>query len=202
MEYNTQKRPLIIPEYGRNVHTMIDFMKTIEDPKDRRKFADMIVDVMSNINPQSKTEEDYRHKLWDQLFIMADFDLDVDAPYPKPNPEEIFKKPEKLPYRQELRRSRYYGRLIQDMIDVVKDWEEGDKKEAAALAIANQMKRNYVHWNKDHVDDPIILKDLKKMSEGKLQVPEGTVLIKHIEPIEKNTSSNKSKRKRKKKSKY
>ncbi len=199
MEYNTQKKPLVIPEYGRNIHTMVEYSKTIEDRDERTQFTEAIIDVMENINPGSKAEEDYKHKLWDQLYIMADYDLDVDAPYPKPDREEFLKRPAKPPYRRELRRDRYYGRIIQEMIDEVKTWEEGDKKDLATLSIGNQMKKNYVNWNKDFVDNDLIANDLKKMSGGELSLQNPNDLMNEVPKINNQSKSNR-KIKRKKKS--
>lgn len=199
MEYNTQKKPLIIPEYGRNIHTMIEYSRSIEDREERNKFTEAIIDVMENINPGSKAEEDYKHKLWDQLYIMADYDLDVDAPYPMPDREEFMKRPSKPPYRRELRRDRYYGRIVQEMIEEVIPWEEGDRKDLAVLSIANQMKKNYINWNKDFVDNEQIVKDLNKLSGDKLTVKNPDDLVSDVAKINTHSKSNR-KGKRKKKS--
>lgn len=200
MEYNTQKKQLIIPEYGRNVQIMVDYCKSLPTKEERNLFSEAIIDVMGNLSPYLKNVDDFEHKLWDQLYIMADYDLDVDSPYPKPSIEEIQKKPNKLSYNKELKSYRYYGKIAQDLINVVKDWEEGDEKDAAALAIANQMKKAYVNWNKDNVDNQVIIKDLEKLSDGKLTVknPEEMVqnVTKNVQDVARKKSKNKKSNKR------
>ncbi len=200
MQYNTQKKPLIIPEYGRIVQNMIQHLKTIEDKKERNLFAQATVEVMSNLNPNYGDADEYEHKLWDQLYIMADYQLDIDAPYPMPNKEELYKKPKKLKYHSELRRNRYYGRILQDMIDEVKNWEEGEKKQAMALQIADQMKKSFINWNKENVEDQKILDDLNKLSDGKIKLEDPSLLIQNYKRTV-ESSSNNNKRKRKKKGK-
>ncbi len=199
MQYNTQKSPLIIPEYGRNVHTMIGHLKTIKDKKERTQFSEAIIEVMSQLNPNHGVDKDeYQHKLWDQLFIMGNYDLDIDSPYQVPNREQLFKKPNQLQYHAELRKDRYYGKIIQDLIDEVKDWEEGDKKQAIALQIADQMKKNFIDWNKENVEDDKILDDLKRLSDGKITLNDPSLMIQnYMRTVENNPKKGKRKRKKK-----
>ncbi|MGI9527870.1 MAG: DUF4290 domain-containing protein [Weeksellaceae bacterium] len=170
MEYNTVREPLIIPEYGRHIQEMINHCKTIEDKQERNDFAEAIIEVMGNVNPHLRDVPDFKHKLWDQLFIMSDFDLDVDSPYPIPTSEDFNSKPKHIAYPSNNNKYRYYGKNIQRMIDVAKEWEEGDKKAGLIKAIANQMKKSYLLWNKDTVDDQVIFNQLKDMSDGEIDI--------------------------------
>jgi hypothetical protein len=149
---------------------MIDQALEVQARDERNKMAHAIVSVMGNMHPHLRDVPDFQHKLWDQLFIMSDFKLDVDAPFPKPSKEELSQKPEALPYPQNFPKYRFYGNNIKRMIDIAVDWEESDKREALALAIANHMKKCYLNWNKDTVEDTVIFEHLFELSEGKLNL--------------------------------
>ena len=170
LEYNTGRTQLIIPENGRHFQKMIDSALDVSDRDERNKIANAIVSVMGNMHPHLRDVPDFQHKLWDQLFIMSDFKLDVDAPFPKPSKEVLSQKPEVLPYPQNFPKYRLYGNNIKRMIDIAVDWEDADKKEAFALAIANHMKKCYLNWNKDTVEDTVIFGHLRELSEGKLDL--------------------------------
>ena len=170
LEYNTSRTHLIIPENGRHFQKMIDSALSVEDRDERNKIANSIVSVMGNMSPHLRDVPDFQHKLWDQLFIMSDFKLDVDAPFPKPSKEELSQKPEVLPYPQNFPKYRFYGNNIKRMIDIAVQWEDSEKREALALAIANHMKKCYLNWNKDTVEDVVILAHLDELSDGKLKV--------------------------------
>ncbi|MGJ8744517.1 DUF4290 domain-containing protein [Polaribacter sp.] len=170
LEYNSERPLMIIPEYGRHIQKLVDHCLALDTKEERDKMAKAIVDVMGNLQPHLRDVPDFKHKLWDQLFIMADFKLDVESPYPQPSKEELREKPEGLPYPKSASRYRYYGNNIQTMIDVALDWEEGEKKEALVFTIANHMKKCYLNWNKDTVDDAVIFKHLYDLSDGKLDL--------------------------------
>ncbi len=170
LEYNTGRTQLIIPENGRHFQKMIDSALEVDDRVERNKIANAIVSVMGNMHPHLRDVPDFQHKLWDQLFIMSDFKLDVDAPFPKPSKEELSQKPEVLPYPQNFPKYRFYGNNIKRMIDIAVDWEDAEKREALALAIANHMKKCYLNWNKDTVEDVVIFEHLRELSEGKLDL--------------------------------
>ncbi|HEY9221762.1 MAG: DUF4290 domain-containing protein [Lutibacter sp.] len=170
LEYNSERPHLIIPEYGRHVQKLIDNCVAIEDPEERNKMARAIVDVMGNLQPHLRDVPDFKHKLWDQLFIMSDFKLDAESPYGKPLREELAAKPESLAYPKYDSKYRFYGNNIQTMIDVALTWEEGEAREALYFAIANHMKKCYLNWNKDTVDDAIIYKHLLELSKGKIDL--------------------------------
>jgi len=170
LEYNSERPHLIIPEYGRHVQKLIDNCVAIEDPEERNKMARAIVDVMGNLQPHLRDVPDFKHKLWDQLFIMSDFKLDAESPYGKPLREELAAKPESLAYPKYDSKYRFYGNNIQTMIDVALTWEDGEAREALYFAIANHMKKCYLNWNKDTVDDAIIYKHLLELSKGKIDL--------------------------------
>ncbi len=170
LEYNAERAPLIIPEYGRHLQKLIDQATEIEDAETRNKAAKYIIQVMGSLNPHLRDVPDFQHKLWDQLFIMSDFKLDVESPYPIPSPEVLQLKPEALKYPQNFPKYRYYGNNIKYMIDVANKWEEGGMKDALVKVIANHMKKSYLSWNKDTVKDDVIFEHLYELSGGKLNL--------------------------------
>ena len=170
LEYNTERTKLIIPEYGRHIHKMIDHALSSNDIKDRNKVAKAIIGVMGNLNPHLRDVPDFQHKLWDQLFIMSDFNLDVDSPFPKPVKEVYSQRPEKLNYPQSFPKYRFYGNNIKRMIDVAIKWEDNEMKKQLVYVIANHMKKCFLNWNKDTVEDDVIFNHLDELSEGKLKI--------------------------------
>jgi hypothetical protein len=170
LEYNSQRSHLIIPEYGRHLQKLIDQATAIEDRDVRNKAAKYIISVMGSLNPHLRDVLDFQHKLWDQLFIMSDFRLDVDSPYPIPSKDILTQKPDRLKYPQNFPKYRFYGNNIKYMIDVANSWEESDLKNALVLVIANHMKKSYLSWNKDTVADEVIFGHLSELSDGKLNL--------------------------------
>jgi hypothetical protein len=170
LEYNSGRPLMIIPEYGRHIQKLVDHCLALETKEERDKMAKAIVDVMGNLQPHLRDVPDFKHKLWDQLYIMSDFKLDADSPYAIPSREELQEKPEGLPYPKYASKYRYYGNNIQTMIDIALSWEEGDKREALVFTIANHMKKCYLNWNKDTVDDAVIFKHLFDLSGEKFDL--------------------------------
>ena len=170
LEYNTDRVPLIIPEYGRHIHQMIDQAVAETDKEQRNKKAKAIIGVMGNLNPHLRDVPDFQHKLWDQLFIMSDFKLEVDAPFEKPQRELLEQRPERLDYPQNRQKYRFYGNNINRMIEVAKKWEESELKDALVFTIANHMKKCFLNWNKDTVEDEVIFAHLKELSQNALVV--------------------------------
>lgn len=168
LEYNAERPHLIIPEYGRHMQKLVDHCVSLETAEERNKMAKAIVGVMGNLQPHLRDVPDFKHKLWDQLFIMSDFKLDAESPYEKPSKEELQAKPEALAYPKYASKYRFYGNNIQTMINVALTWEEGDAREALYYTIANHMKKCYLNWNKDTVDDKVIFKHLFELSKGKI----------------------------------
>jgi len=170
ISYNSSRPDLAIPEYGRSIHNMVQFCMGIEDREERNRCARAIIKTMGNLFPHLRDIEDFNHKLWDHLHVMADFKLDVDSPYPKPEPETFTTKPRPVHYPKGRIRFGHYGRTIENIIsEVVKEEDEGKRKELA-VAVANLMKRSAVIWNQSTVKDEAIASDLKKLSDGKLVV--------------------------------
>ncbi|RAV28603.1 DUF4290 domain-containing protein [Sinomicrobium soli] len=170
LEYNTERQRLIIPEYGRHIQKMIDYAVAIEDRDERNKVARAIIGVMGNLNPHLRDVPDFQHKLWDQLFIISDFQLDVDSPFPRPERELLEQKPDPLGYPQNHPKYRFYGNNIKRMIDVCNSWEESDLKEGLKFTIANHMKKSFLNWNKDTVEDEVIFEHLYELSDGKINL--------------------------------
>lgn len=174
LEYNSERPHLIIPEYGRHMQKMINHCVALETKEERNTMAKAIINVMGNLQPHLRDVPDFKHKLWDQLYIMSDFKLDADSPYEIPSKEELQEKPEGLPYPKSASKYRYYGNNIQTMISVALSWDEDDneKQEALTFVIANHMKKCYLNWNKDTVDDAVIFKHLFELSDGKIDLRE------------------------------
>lgn len=172
LNYNTQRSFMVIPEYGRNVQNMIEHAVSIEDQKERNECAQAIIKVMGQLNPHLRDTEDYNHKLWAHLFIMSDFKLEVDSPYPRPSKESFTSKPDLLDYPQRKIRFGHYGKLAEDWIKAAIDMKEGEEKNALVVRIGNMLKTSYLLWNKDAVEDKVIIRHLSELSQGKLTVAE------------------------------
>jgi len=170
LEYNSERSKLIIPEYGRHLQKMIEHAISIEDDVERNKEARAIIAVMGNMNPHLRDVPDFQHKLWDQLFIISDFKLDVESPFPKPSKELLAKRPDAMEYPQNFPKYRFYGNNIKRMIDEAVKMEEGALKEALTYVIANHMKKSYLNWNRETVDDDIIFGHLNELSGGKINL--------------------------------
>lgn len=163
---------MALPEYGRNVLKMIEHVKTIKDPEERNQAARTIIQIMGNLNPNLKEVTDFRHKLWDHLMIIADFDLDVDSPYPAPDRKKLDAKPNRVPYHNGDIRYAHYGNIVPAMIEAAAKMDDGEEKDYLTTLILNQMKKDYLTWNKAQVADEIIIRDLSDMSGNRLKVPE------------------------------
>lgn len=174
--YNTERVKLYIPEYGRNVQKMVDYLKTIEDREKRNEQARAIVKVMEIINPAVHLQDNYEQKLWDHLHIISGFDLDVDSPYPAPAPESLQEKPMMIPRSRKPIKASHYGRNIESFIDLIAEKEDGDQKTAMIRSLAIYMRQQYLIWNKDTVSDETIFQDIERLSDGRIKVPEGLQL--------------------------
>lgn len=170
LEYNTEREHLIIPEYGRHIQKMINYAKELPTKEERNKVSKAIISVMGNLQPHLRDVPDFQHKLWDQLFIMSNFELDADSPYEKPSREVLAQRPEPLEYPQNHPKYRFYGNNIKTMIDVACTWEQGELREALIYTIANHMKKCFLNWNKDTVEDEVIFQHLHELSGGKINL--------------------------------
>jgi len=188
-DYNTTRPSLLYSEYGRNIQNMVKYIKTLENKEERNKHAQAVIDLMGFLNPHLRDVADFKHKLWDHLFIIADFDLDVDSPYPIPSRESLDTKPERVPYPSNKIKYKHYGKTVELMIERAKEiTDEPERKSNMVASIANFMKMSYVTWNKDSVSDESIINDLKVLSQGQLVLDENVNLNK----VEVRSISNKT----------
>ena len=176
LTYNTEKEQIVIPEYGRCIQEMIKKLPEIEDRQQRTEAAKYIISVMVQMNPQIKESSDWEHKLWDHLYIISNYQLDVDSPYEPPTIESQRKKPQHIGYQNNDIKYGHYGQYLIKMIEAASQEENDEVREALAYSLASQMKRNYLDWNKSVVNDQVILDDLKNISGGRLVIGEESKL--------------------------
>jgi hypothetical protein len=175
-DYNTSRNKLILPEYGRNIQKMVEHILSIADREERNRLAQAVIIIMGNMNPHLRDINDFKHKLWDHLAIMADFKLDIDFPYEIPQPEEFTEKPRPVSYNNSNIRYRHYGLIVEMLIKEALKLPEGEDRDTLTRLIANHMKKSYLAWNRDSVTDEIIFNDLHELSGKKLTVKEGVKL--------------------------
>lgn len=184
-QYNTQRKRLLLPEYGRNIQKMVDYLLTIEDRDERTRAARSVIDVMGNLYPHLRDVPDFRHKLWDHLAIMSGFKLDIDTPYPLPSVEKLQEKPEKLPYGSNHIKFWHYGKLVEKLIDEIRNQKNPEQKRALIVLTANHMKKSFLTWNKDSVEDGQIYDDINTLYGSTLILPEGMTLSNPKELLQK-----------------
>ena len=172
MEYNTGRRTLILKEYGRNIQNLVDFIKTIEDKDKRSEYAFTIVDLMKQVTPNKPVDntEEGDQKYWDDLYIIADFDLDVESPYTKPDREMVNKKPSPMPYFYNKIEFLHYGKNIELLVKEAIKKVDAEEREAAVIYLGKLMKSFYSSWNKEIIDDSVILENIKAISKGELTI--------------------------------
>ncbi len=180
-----------MPEYGRHIQKMIDHAVTIEDREERSKCAKTIIGIMGNMFPHLRDINDFKHKLWDHLAIMSNFQLDIDFPYDLPEKESLNAKPDKIPYKNSKISYMHYGELVEQMIAKAIDFEDEEQKQKLILLIAGHMKKSLSHWNQDSVTDDRIFNDLARLSGGKLTLSEGTKLPEIRENYQNKNRNNK-----------
>ena len=197
--YNTERGRIIISEYGRNMQEMIRHLMEIEDRQKRTEAANFIISIMAQMNPQVKQSDDYLHKLWDHLYIISDYQLDVDSPYHVPEPMAEASRPRHVGYQNNQIEYGHYGHYMAKMIEMASQVEDEETRQALSLSIANQMKRNYTEWGGNVVSDQQIIADLKAMSKGRLVLDEETKLN-GAEAFQKPSQQQGKKKKKKKQS--
>ena len=165
MKYNTEEKKLVMPEYGRNIQNMVDYCVAIEDREERKRCANTIINIMGNMFPHLRDVNDFKHILWDHLAIMADFKLDIDYPYEIVKKENLYARPPRIRYR-------HYGKTLELIIRKATELEAGVEKDQLIKLLATQMKKSFLTWNKESVDDRKIFKDLDEMSEGSIVLNE------------------------------
>jgi hypothetical protein len=186
---------MILPEYGRNIQKMVEYTVQIKDREERNKAARAIISIMGNLNPHLRDVSDFKHKLWDHLFIISDFKLDIDSPYEKPTPEVLFEKPKPIPYSEYDIKYKHYGKIIELLIKEAAAYEEGEEKDVLIKLIANHMKKCYLTWNREVVSDEIIFEDLRKLSGGLLVASEDLKLSESRDILLKNKKKRQQKKK-------
>ena len=193
MEYNTKKKRLPLPEYGRVVQKMVDHALTIENREERQQCAETIVSIMDGMFPVAKESGEIRPKLWDHLAIMSDFKLDIDYPCEVIRKETFNEPPARIPYLKGEVRNKHYGRFVEEMIAIACNMEEGEERNKLIELITIQMKKDYLAWNKDTVDNKQIFEDLREYSNGKIDIQEG-----YIKGYQQNNNQARNNQKRKK----
>jgi len=183
LDYNTQLKRMDLPEYGRNIQRMVDYALTIEDKEERKRCVQTIISIMGNLFPHLRDVPDFKHKLWDHLAIMSDFKLDIEYPYEIVRKENLYSKPEKVPYNSKRIKIKHYGRSIEDLIDKAVAMEDGPERTRLIQLMANHMKKSILTWNRDAVDDIKIYDDLRTLSNGKIDVNEDTVHLLEIREV-------------------
>lgn len=169
LDYNSLREQLIIPEYGRHLQKLIALAVDLKDKEERNKAAKHIISVMGVLNPHLRDVAEFQHKLWDQIYIMSDFKLDIDSPFPLPTRELLQQRPDKLPYPQKRPKYRFYGNNIMKMIEKCLELTPGKERNALITLTANQMKKGFLEFNKDKVEDEVIFEHLIELSKGKLE---------------------------------
>lgn len=178
LDYNTQREKLLMPEYGRSVLKMVESLREIPDKAKRTEQARAIIKSMEILNPAVHQQENFQQKLWDHLYMIAGYDLDIDSPYPAPVPEMMESKPLTIPFKDKPIKATHYGRNIESIIDLIATEPEGEVKTAMIRSLATYMRQQYLIWNKDSVEDETIFKDIEKLSDYRIKVPEGLSLSK------------------------
>lgn len=204
LSYNTERAQLFIPEYGRNVQNMINYAKQIESREERNLAARAIIDVMGQLNPHLRDVEDYTHKLWTHLYIMSNFEIDVDSPYEIPEPESLRERPRTMNYPRNKSKYGHFGHYTEKIIKEVASTEDEEEKEYMTELLANLLKRNYLVFHTQNVENKAIASHLKELSEGNLRVKDTGILkstnsiLKHVGVSPKKPSKkHKSKKRRK-----
>lgn len=170
MEYNTSRTTLHMPEYGRIIQNLVEHCKKLPIKEDRNTMANAIINFMGQRNPQLRDEEDYKHKLWEHLNILSDFQLDVDSPYRLKTAKELAEKPAKMAYPNLKGDYKFYGKSILQLIELAIQQEDGEEKAALIEVIANNMKKTYTIYNKENVKDEVIFRHLKELSQNRLDL--------------------------------
>lgn len=173
--YNYERSKLILPEYGRHIHEMVDYLMTIKDRDLRNAQAQVVIQVMGNVNPVLRDAADFTHKLWDHLFIISEFKLDVDSPYPLPSPDMFEMKPQKIEYPQGKIKHKQYGRNVENLLSEIKKYDDEQEKAAMTATIARYMRSKYYEYNQEHPNNETISKDIREMSGGMITIDEATL---------------------------
>lgn len=189
--YNIYRKRLFLPEYGRHIHQMVDNLVAIEDREERNRKARVVISVMGNLHPLLRDTPDFTHKLWDHLFIMSDFKLDVDSPYPVPTVQTLSPQPRRMPYPRQRVGMKHYGRYVKSMINALKGVEDQAAVQDAIGNIARYLRTKSFEYNQEHPNNEVIIKDIKKMSDYDISVDEDAINLIKSEYKQPHTVRNK-----------
>lgn len=170
MIYNTSQEKIVLKEYGRNIQNIVEHLKTIEDRDKRSEMANVTIELMKQIAPAVKETIETNQKLWDDLYIISNFELDVDCPFPTPSPEILDKKPDRMPYANNRIKYKHYGLNLELLVQEALKKEDPEEREAAIIYIGKLMKSFYASWNKDGIEDIVIVENIRAISNGKLTI--------------------------------
>lgn len=173
MDYNTSRTQLNLPEYGRNIQKLVEYTKEIEDREEKNKAALAIINIMGNMNPHLRDINDFKHKLWDQLAIMSNFELDIDSPYPSPSRDELYESPEPIPYKEGELKFKTFGRTVTMFVKKAATYENQEERNALMKIIGGHMKKTFYLWNNEHLSDDAVIDIVKDMTKGKINLPKG-----------------------------
>ncbi|MBQ6193617.1 MAG: DUF4290 domain-containing protein [Prevotella sp.] len=194
LDYNTQREKLALPEYGREIQRMVDHAKTLPDKKERQRCAQTIVAIMDRMFPQNRQNADYKHKLWDHLALMSNFELDIDWPYDIHQAVDITTRPEPMPYPMKDIAVRHYGYMVFELFDKLKQMPPGKERDELARVTANQMKRNLMLWSHGSSDDEKVASDLARFTDGKIQLDLSTFKFEKVSMRDMEVRTKKKKR--------
>jgi hypothetical protein len=194
LDYNTQREKLALPEYGREIQRMVDHAKTLPDKKERQRCAQTIVAIMDRMFPQNRQNADYKHKLWDHLALMSNFELDIDWPYDIHQAVDITSRPEPMPYPMKDIAVRHYGYMVFELFDKLKQMPPGKERDELARVTANQMKRNLMLWSHGSSDDEKVASDLARFTDGKIQLDLSTFKFEKVSMRDMEVRTKKKKR--------
>ena len=194
LDYNTQREKLALPEYGREIQRMVDHAKTLPDKKERQRCAQTIVAIMDRMFPQNRQNADYKHKLWDHLALMSNFELDIDWPYDIHQAADITTRPEPMPYPMKDIAVKHYGYMVFELFDKLKQMPPGKERDELARVTANQMKRNLMLWSHGSSDDEKVASDLARFTDGKIQLDLSTFKFEKVSMRDMEVRTKKKKR--------
>ena len=177
LDYNTQRKQLVLPEYGRHIQKMVQYVMQIEDREKRNEQVMAVITVMGNLNPYLRDVHEFKHKLWDHVQLISDFEINIDSPYPLPSRESFQEKPKPIPYSTTPIKVMHYGRNIENMLKAIAEREEGAEKQAMIATVAYYMKKQYIAWNKESVNDELIFRDIKELSGGRINIDTTTKIV-------------------------
>ena len=177
LDYNTQREKLILPEYGREAQSIIDYAVALPDRAERQRCANAIIAIMERMMPQTQNTPDHKHKLWDHLALMSGFKLDIDYPYDISEAKKMMARPNPMPYPMKRIPVRHYGNMMFEIFDILKSMPAGAERDELARLAANQMKRDLFQWGHGSSDDEKVVSDIAAYTGGKIQLDLGKCTI-------------------------